>query len=58
MKKPGLKTKLDFRFSVEDIDTPPWDFLISTPKTVESTTIRVIKKKGKRKPDKSSSKLF
>ena len=57
MKPKGLRTKLNFRFGVDDIEIPEMNFESDEPKEKESTEIQTYKKK-KRSSKKSSEKLF
>lgn len=54
--KGKLKTKLDFRFDVEDT-LPDLNFLTSDPKEKRDERI-IILKKNKRKTKKTNSELF
>jgi hypothetical protein len=53
--KKGLKTKLDFRFNVDDIEIPEMNFESDDPTTKEETQIKTVSKKKK---DNKQKELF
>lgn len=57
MKPKGLRTKLNFRFGIDDLEIPEMNFESEEPKEKESTEIQTYKKK-RRSSKKSSEKLF
>jgi hypothetical protein len=48
MGKKGLKTKLDFRFDVDDMEIPELNFVSDDPKPRETEKIKIVSKKKKR----------
>ena len=56
MSKPGLRTKLNFRFNTEDMEFPDMDFLVEDP-VDEKKEIKVVKKK-RRRNKKENKNLF
>jgi len=54
--KKGLKTKLDFKFDVDDIEIPELNFESDDPKPKEETKIKTVSKKKKR--DSKQKELF
>jgi len=54
--KKGLKTKLDFKFDVDDIEIPEMNFESEDPKPKEETKIKTVSKKKKK--DNKQNKLF
>ena len=57
MKPKGLRTKLKFRFGVDDLEIPEMTFESDEPKEKEGGNIQVVKK-PRRSRKKSSEKLF
>ena len=57
MKPKGLRTKLKFRFGVDDLEIPEMTFESDEPKEKEGENIQVIKKPRKSRK-KSNEKLF
>ena len=55
-KEPKLKTKLDFKFNIDDLEIPVLDFLSEDP-AEKTDEIRIIKKRRKTRK-KSTTKLF
>jgi hypothetical protein len=55
--KKGLKTKLEFRFGVNDLEVPDLNFMVADPPKKEVKKIRIIKKEKKRSK-KISTELF
>jgi len=56
MDGKGLKTKLNWRFRVDDLDIPEMNFESDEPKPKRDTEIKVVSKKKNR--DKKQTKLF
>ena len=57
MKPKGLRTKLKFRFGIDDLEIPEMTFESEEPDEKEGEDIQVIKK-SRRSDKKSSEKLF
>ena len=59
-KEPKLKTKLNFRFDIEEMEGTEFDFLFKEPKE-KVKKIKIFKKDKKKKYEskrKSNSELF
>ena len=57
MKPKGLRTKLKFRFGIDDLEIPEMNFESEEPEEKEGKDIKVVKK-PRRSRKKSSEKLF
>lgn len=56
MKNKGLKTKLEFRFNVDELEIPDMNFESVEPEKKDETKIRTVSKKKKR--DQKHKELF
>jgi hypothetical protein len=56
MEKKGLRTKLNWRFDVDDIEVPELNFESEDPKPKEETKIKTVPKKKRR--DRNQKELF
>lgn len=55
-KEPKLKTKLEFRFNIEDLVVPEMDFIVEDPVEEIPKDIKILERK--KRSDKKTKKLF
>ncbi len=56
-KEPKLKTKLEFKFNIDDLEVPEMDFIVEDPIGEVPKNIKILEKK-KRSNKKTTKKLF